>query len=220
VKKSFLNSIQYVDHFLCNSNNVKERIRAYTGKEATVVYPPVEVESYKYISQGDYYLSTARLEDHKRVELIIKAFMKMPDKKLVVASGGSQENMLKKLAKGFNNITFTGWIDKEQLVDIMGRCIASVYIPIDEDFGISPVESMAAGKPVIGVNEGGLKETIIHEKTGLLISGEVTLDKVIKSVQIMDAQYAYTLKQRCIERAQKFNTNTFVESISHFLKID
>ena len=102
----------------------------------------------------------------KRIDLIVRAFKEMPDKRLVVVSGGSDMANIKKMTDKVENIDVLGWVDDEKLCDLMGRCIATIYIPRDEDFGISPVESMAAGKPVIGVQEGGLLETV-----GVLRSG-------------------------------------------------
>ena len=94
------------------------------------------------------------------MDLIVKAFKKMPDKRLVVVSGGADMPGIKQIAEESPNIEVLGWISEARLCDLMGRCIATIYIPRDEDFGISPVESMAAGKPVIGVQEGGLLETV------------------------------------------------------------
>ena len=73
---------------------------------------------------------------------------------------------IKRIAKDAQNIEVQGWIDEERLSNLIGRCISTIYIPRDEDYGISPVESMAAGKPVIGVREGGVLETVVHGETG------------------------------------------------------
>jgi len=84
----------------------------------------------------------------------------MPKKNLVVVSGGSEIHKIEEAAERAKNIQVLGWVDEEKLQDLTGKCIATIYIPTDEDFRISPVESMAAGKPVIGVKEGGLLETV------------------------------------------------------------
>ena len=213
VRWDFYYCARSVDKFLCNSKNVARRIKAYTGIEATPVYPMVDTEEFQFIEYGDFYLSTARLEDHKRVDLIVKAFLKMPDKKLVVLSGGGQSDYLRELAKDAENIKFTGWTDRETIIDYMGRCIASIYIPIDEDFGISPVESMAAGKPVIGVDEGGLKETVIHGETGYLCSSEVDVEAVVDAVNTLSVEKCKTMQNACQERAKAFSAANFKVSM-------
>ncbi|NOH84527.1 glycosyltransferase family 4 protein [Vibrio sp. 03-59-1] len=217
IRWNFNRNIKYVDKFICNSNNVKKRIKVHTGHDAEVIYPPVDIQDYTFIKQGDYYLSTARLEDHKRVELIVKAFISMPDKKLVVASGGTLLEPLKELAKNSSNIYFTDWIKKERLVELMGECIASIYIPIDEDFGISPVESMAAGKPVIGVNEGGLKETIIHNETGYLCDTDLKISSLCDAVEYLNPERALLMKEQCITNSHCFSVENFTDDFDSIL---
>ena len=136
--------------------------------ESIVIYPPCDTEKFSWIGQGNYYLSTARLMPYKRIDLIIKAFTKLPEIRLVIASTGPDESHLKQLAQGLKNIKFVGDISDQELKKLLGNAIATIYIPKDEDFGMSPVESMAAGKPVIGYGEGGLLETIINGEAGWL----------------------------------------------------
>ncbi|MDH3360253.1 MAG: glycosyltransferase, partial [Desulfobulbaceae bacterium] len=161
-------AVSKMDLIIANSENVRQRIQKYLHRDAMVIHPPCDTEKFKWLGQGDYYLSTARLDPLKRVDLIVKAFCKMPDKRLVVTSGGPELPRLRRMAKGCPNITFTDWIDDTELYDLVGNAIATIYIPHDEDFGMSPVESMAAGKPVIGVAEGGLCESVVDGETGLL----------------------------------------------------
>lgn len=148
----------------------------------------------------------------KRVDLIVSAFKKMPDKKLIVASGGSELEHLQHLASNAPNITFTGWIDHEELVRLMGNAIATIYMPKDEDFGISPVESMAAGKPVIGVNEGGVMETVMDGETGTLIAAKV--GKIVREVDALNPKSAAAMQKKCETVAQKFNTDFFLSRLT------
>jgi glycosyltransferase involved in cell wall biosynthesis len=201
-----------IDVVIANSENVKRRIKKYLNRDAVVIYPPVDVDKYQWIKQGNYYLSTARLESHKRVELIVRAFMEMPDKKLIVASGGADLEALQNLAAGYSNISFTGWCDDEQWQQLMGKAIATIYIPIEEDFGMSPVESMAAGKPVIGVAEGGLLETVVDGETGILIE-DVSVDAVVEAVIFMSKDKALIMHAACEKRAQLFRTEVFLEKM-------
>jgi len=100
----------------------------------------------------------------------------------------------------------------------MGNAIASIYIPIDEDFGMSPVESMASGKPVIGVREGGLLETVIHGETGLLVSPDPSEEDLIKAVREMGAKTALGMRGICEARARRFTKEIFVDEISAVLR--
>ncbi len=217
VKYHYEQSIAQMDLIIANSKNVQQRIAHYLGKESLVIHPPIAVERFNWIAQGDYYLSSARIEPYKRVELIVRSFMAMPDKKLVVASGGSDLLRLKNLAADYHNIEFTGWCSEQQLQELTGRCIATIYIPPDEDFGMSPVESMAAGKPVIAVAEGGLLETIVHQQTGLLIQPQPDENTLIEAVQQLDAETALQMRAHCQQRAQLFRTEVFIDKMQAVL---
>lgn len=218
LKPLYENAFHSMDIILANSENVKKRIEHYLGTNATVVHPPCPVEGKVWNEPQGYYLSLARLEHYKRVDLLVKAFMKMPDKKLVVASGGSEYEKLKFLAAEAKNIYFTGWLPQDELDKLISHCIASLYIPIDEDFGMSPVESMAAGKPVIGVEEGGLLETVIPGETGILISSPPHDEAIIEAVGELTSLKALTMKDACQQRAQLFNKSEFFRKIDKYLQ--
>ena len=198
---------------IANSKNVRCRIRRFLDRDALVIHPPVEIEKYRWLSQGDYYLSTSRLEPYKRVDLVVKAFQRMPDKKLIVVSGGTEISKLEKLALAFPNIHVVGWVAQAKLIELIGNSIASIYIPQNEDFGISPVESMAAGKPVIGVNEGGLIETVVQDKTGLLVSSKPKAEDIIQAVRELTPQRALKMRKACEERAQFFRPELYFKKI-------
>ncbi len=204
-------ALRKMDLVIANSENVRGRLRRYLGQEARVIHPPCDVHGFGWQGQADYYLSTARLEPYKRIDLLIEAFRRLPQHQLRIASGGSDERRLRRLAAGTRNIAFTGWLDEQALRDLVGNCIATLYIAEDEDFGMSPVESMAAGKPVIGVAEGGLLETVIDGTTGLLIAPPPTPDKIIHAVHALSAARASTLRAACERRAQGFAKAAFAE---------
>ncbi|WP_294085889.1 glycosyltransferase [Pseudoalteromonas sp.] len=213
LKPKYEKALLNMDLVIANSKNVQSRLKKYNNCQSIVIYPPCQTEKYNWIEQGDFYLSTARVEPYKRVKLIVEAFINMPDKKLVVASGGSQLSELKSLASGSNNIEFVGWCEQSLLQKLIGCCIASLYLPIDEDFGISPVESMAAGKPVIGVDEGGVRETVIHNKTGYLCPRNPTVNDVMTAVSKMSKEYSFSLKQNCITHSETFSEQTFLNKM-------
>lgn len=202
-----------MDVIIANSENVRSRLERYLGVSASVIYPPCDVAAYRWQGQGDYYLSTARLEPYKRVDRIVKAFAQMPDKKLIVVSGGSDEYRLRASAQGAANISFLGWVSECRLRTLVSQCIATVYIPCNEDFGMSPVESMAAGKPVIGVAEGGLLETIVPMRTGLLIDEEPDVNALKVAIRAMTPECALRMRADCEARATCFSAERFIEQM-------
>ena len=208
-RKVYSEALRQMDVVLANSVNVQKRLKKYLDLDSVIVYPPCDTTSYKWLSEGGYYLSTARLEDYKRVDLIINAFLEMPDKELIVTSEGSKTESLQKMARNAKNIKFTGWLDKDKLVELVGRSIATIYLPIDEDFGISPVESMAAGKPVIGVQEGGLLETVVHNQTGILIPSSPSVEDLKNAIKDISPAKAIAMRGECERRAKLFSENIF-----------
>ncbi len=210
-----------MDVVLCNSKNVQQRIAQYLGKKNVhVVYPPVYTKQYHWQPAQGYYLSLARLEPYKRVDKIIAAFKQMPDKKLLISSGGSQLEKLKNQAKGASNIHFTGWLAEEKLRQTIAEAIACIYVPKDEDFGLSPVEAMAAGKPVIGVAEGGLLETIIEGQSGFLLPADFTAKDIIARVLALTTDKAQGMRKGCEEQAKKFDVQAYQKMMQTFLGYD
>ncbi len=224
VRRRYETAIRCMDRIAVNSENVARRLRDHLGVDhSEIIHPPVDTANYHWIDDEGYFLSTARLEPYKRVDRLVDAFSQMPGKKLVIASGGSQETELRSRAAGLDNIRFTGWQSKAALRELVGRCRATLYLPRDEDFGMSPVESMAAGKPVIGVAEGGLLETVADGRTGILIppanleTGESATEAIINAVQVMSRETARAMQAECEQRAQRFNVATFDEAFARFV---
>ncbi|EGV19368.1 glycosyl transferase group 1 [Thiocapsa marina 5811] len=212
-KSRYEASISRMDVVLANSRNVQHRLKHYVDVESTVVYPPVDLSRFRWSGQDDYFVSTARLEPLKRVAPIIEAFRQMPDQTLVVASGGGQLKALRRLAANASNIHFTGWLAGDELSRLIGSCRASIYLAQDEDFGISPVESMAAGKPVIGVAEGGLLETLVPDETGHLLPPSFTVEDIRGAVRSMTAAKAKALRASCETRAALFSREAFLSAM-------
>lgn len=206
-------AVHCMDVVVANSENVRKRIQRYLGRDARVVHPPCAVESFRWLGQGDYFLSTARLDGAKRVELIVRAFMRMPGRRLVVASDGAEGVYLRKLAVGSENIEFAGRVDDGLLVELMGNALATIYIPMDEDFGMSPVESMAAGKPVLTVAEGGPLETVVQGETGWFISGTPSVEALVNMVEGITAVNARSMRGACEARAALFTHARFLQGM-------
>jgi glycosyltransferase involved in cell wall biosynthesis len=205
------------DTIAVNSFTVRSRVRRYLGLDAVVVHPPVDTSAFRWLEGGDYFVSTARVAPLKRVEAIVRAFLRLPQQRLIVLSGGSDAQRLRRLAAGAHNIEFTGWVPDRMLSDLIGRCRATIYVPVDEDFGLSPLESMAAGKPVIGVREGGLRETVVHDKTGLLLEPNFNIDALCDAVGAMTAARARAMRGGCEARAQQFSVSHFRQRLANAL---
>lgn len=208
--------VKSMDLILTNSINTQNRIKKFLGLDSTVLYPPVDLEKFKFIWQKDYYLSFARLSDAKRVDKIVEAFKLMPDKKLVVIywENDPQRQKIFDLAKWRENIEFITLPWNVGFTDYVGNAIATIYIPIDEDFWMSPVESMAAGKPVIWVNDGWLKESIIHGKTGILIDAEAKVEDIVEAVKELSPEKTLSMREDCESRARDFSLEVFDKEIN------
>lgn len=202
---------------IANSEHVRQRIRHFLGKEAVVVYPPCDINRFRWVGQGDYFLSVGRLDPLKRVDFVVKAFLKMPNKRLIVTSGGADFFKLRQLANGASHIGFTNWVDEQDLANLVGNAIAIIYVPKDEDFGMSAVESMAAGKPVIGVAEGGLLETVIPGETGWLIEPPLSVEKLVAVINSISLDEALKMRNACEEQARHFDKQLFLKNIRKFL---
>jgi glycosyltransferase involved in cell wall biosynthesis len=212
--KRYSKDIRLMDLIISNSENIRQRLQAYTGVNSLVIFPAVFIEKFKYLGQKDYYLSYARLDDWKRIRLIIAAFERMPEKKLIVASAGSLRKWLEREIENYPNIIYVGQISDEQLARWIGNCIAGIYIPVNEDAGITPCELMAAGKPVIGVREGGILETIIDRKTGILIKTNPGIEDLINAVNWLTPAKALQMKEDCICRSRQFDQSVFFKKMS------
>lgn len=219
-KKMYERDIKQMDVILTNSRNTQIRIKKFLGLESQILYPPVNLSEFTNKWQKDYYLSFARLSDAKRVDRIIEAFKQLPEKKLVVIywENDPQREKIFDLAQNCKNIEFKTLPGNVGFTDYVGNAIATIYIPIDEDFGMSPVESMSAGKPVVWVNEWGLKETIIDGKTGILISDEAKVEDLKNAILEMTPEKADSMKEASEKRAQDFSLEAFWKQLHDFVK--
>ncbi len=204
------NALERMRVVVANSENVRGRLASFLRRESIVVYPPCNTEGYGWGEPQGYYLSTGRLTPLKRIETIIDAFLRLPSKRLVVTSGGEQEAELRARAAGASNIRFTGWTEEAELRSLVAGAIATIYVPVDEDFGMSPVESMAAGKPVIGVAEGGMLETVVSGETGTLVDAKLKVENLIAAIEELDEDRALAMRAACEERAQLFTRQRFL----------
>ena len=151
-----------VDAFVANSQAVAARIRRYYGRDAAVIPPPVELPPFDPRSPGDYYLAGGRLIPYKRLHLAVEAFnkLRLP---LVVFGEGRERSALEALAGP--TIRFTGWASEDERRELLAGCRAFIF-PGEEDFGITPLEAMAAGRPVIAYGAGGALDIVVEGLSG------------------------------------------------------
>ncbi len=206
---------------LTNSENTKKRIERFLWVSPIVLYPPVDTKKFIWLWQKDYYLSFARLADAKRVDKIVQAFTQMPEKKLIVIYGENDPAREKIFTMGqwYTNIEFITLKNNIWFEEYIGNCIATIYIPIDEDFWMSPLESMSTGKPVLWVDDGWLKETIIHEKTGLLIAPDAKVEDIKNWVVSLSKERCLEMRADCEKRAKEFWLEEFEEKLKELVNI-
>ncbi len=169
LQKFDIQSAQNPDVLISNSNFVKEWTKAHYGRDSIVIYPPVDVDDFFISSTKEgYYIAIGRLEPYKRFDIIIDAFNKN-GKKLIVLGSGSQLKRFK--AQANSNISFPGFINKDELKGILSKSNGFVYAG-SEDFGIVYVESLASGVPVIAYNGGAVTEIVEHGQDGVLFDSQ------------------------------------------------
>jgi glycosyltransferase involved in cell wall biosynthesis len=209
------NSSQNVDYFIANSNETKRRIEKFYRKDATVIYPPVEFELKTKVERGNYYLTGGRIARAKHTDLIIDAFVEngLPLKVFGKGFAGFEEEIRKKVANS-SNIEFLGEVSDEKKNELMAGAKAFVFASEDEDFGITPVEAMMAGTPVIAHSSGGVLETVIDGKTGLFFSG-FTVSSLNGAINKLEKAKFDSVKIK--EHAKKFSKARFEKEIKEFV---
>ena len=208
-----------VDYFLCNSKYIAKRIQKCYRREARVIYPPGAVDDFNmYTKKEDYYLTASRMVPYKKIDLIVEAFSKMPDKKLVVIGEGQQFEKVK--AKAKNNIVLLGYQPFEVLKEKMQKAKAFVFAA-EEDFGIVPVEAQACGTPVIAYGKGGALETVVNydkEKPTGLFFKEQTVDSIVRAVNKFEKNQNLFFPENCRRNAEKFNEERFKKEFKTFVE--
>lgn len=202
-----------VDQFVANSNFVSRRIQKFYRRDSEVVFPPVAVSEFAQARQdgaGEYYLAAGEMVGYKRFDLVVDAFTKL-GAPLVVVGEGEQMKALQKSAGA--NVSFVGRVGFSELKRRFGECKALVF-PGEEDFGMIPVEVMAAGRPVIAYGKGGALDTVIDGKTGVLFA-EQTVDSLINAIEKLEATNFDS--NEIIEHAEKFGPDQFKRKIKEIL---
>lgn len=195
-----------VDHVVAISSWVAQNVWRVYRRPAEVLYPPVEVDVFT--TQGDkdeYYLTASRLVPYKRLDLIVEAFARLPDKKLVVIGDGPEMRKLRELAG--ENVELLGYQPFEVLRDYLQRARAFVFAA-EEDFGIAPVEAQACGTPVIAYGRGGVLETVLPGRTGLFFDQQ-TPEPLVAAIQAFEDQRGMLDLQAMRQNAERFSKPRF-----------
>ena len=219
------NSAQNVDYYIANSKEIASRIKKFYRKEATVIHQPVDIphNSYSLIrnSKRSYFLAGGRLARAKHPELSIKACtkLKLPLKVFGKAFVSGYESELRQAAG--KTVEFVGEVTQAEKYRLMAGAKAFIFPSEDEDFGITPVEAMACGTPVIAHRSGGVMETIIEGKTGMFFD-ELKVDSLVKAIKQFNNLSAGRQGMKfnpedCIKQAKKFSKERFIYKIRDFV---
>lgn len=193
-----------VDHFLANSENVRRRIWKTYRRPAEVVHPPVDVEAFYWRPAQDYFLIVSELVPYKRVELAVRLFSRT-GRKLTIAGAGPDYRKLRSIAA--KNVEFLGRVSDEELGELYARCRA-LLMPGEEDFGITPVEALASGKPVIALGRGGALETV--PSFGGVFFDEPSEESLAAAIDRFENMEASILPAELQVYARRFSETEFV----------
>jgi glycosyltransferase involved in cell wall biosynthesis len=206
-----------VDHFIAISRFISRRIWKVYKRESAVIYPPVDVESFVLRERKeDFYLAASRMVPYKKMDLIVEAFLAMPDKKLIVIGDGPGFAKIRR--KVGPNVALLGYQEFKVLRDHMQRAKAFIFAA-EEDFGIAPIEAQACGTPVIAYSKGGATETIkgleSAEPTGVFFDTqtvEAIVDAVARFEKITISPTA------CRDNAMRFSEERFLREFADYVK--
>ncbi len=202
-----------VDHFIADSEFVRKRIKKVYDREATVIYPAVDLATFSSNQHSeDFYLVVSALVPYKKVELAVRAFNRL-EKNLIVIGDGSERESLELLAGEYVELKGTQPLDIVK--DHFEQCRALIF-PGIEDFGITPLEAQAAGKPVIAFKKGGALETVKDGETGLFFE-EQTVESLVETVlKFEDGKLNFSATV-CRENAELFSPEKFRAELKNFL---
>jgi glycosyltransferase involved in cell wall biosynthesis len=208
-----------VDYFIANSKFISRRIWKTYRRKSQVIYPPVAVNKFTMVDKKhDYYLAASRMVPYKKMDIIVEAFSKMPDKKLYVIGDGPEFKRIQK--KAGQNVMLLGYQKDSILKRYMQGAKAFVFAAV-EDFGIIPVEAQACGTPVIAFGKGGVLETVkgldSSKPTGILYKEQNT-DSIIEAVNQFEKNQSCISPYSCRENADNFAEIRFRYQFENFIK--
>ncbi len=201
-----------VDHFIANSNYVKNRIHKYYRRNSDVIYPFIHANNFQPGTQReDFFLAVGRITSYKKFDLLVEAFNKT-NYKLKIAGTGNSMPALSKIAN--SNIEFLGFVSDKELKELYQKAKALIF-PQCEDFGIIPLEAMASGCPVIAFKKGGALETIKDQTTGVFFE-EQTTSSLIDALQKFN-NLTFNSNE-IVKHARKFDVSEFDDKLTTLIK--
>ncbi len=199
------------DEMIAISTSVKNRVQKYYKRSLEVIFPPVDTEKFSFanskLKAESYYLVVSRLVPYKQIDVIVKAFNSLPDKKLVIIGMGTEQSRLRRLSK--NNTTFVGPVNEQDLVSYYSGCKALIQANI-EDFGLSMVEAGACGVPVLARRGGGALDIIDDGITGLLYDGQGPQALISAIAEFETMHFS---REVCQQNARRFDTHVWEQQI-------
>ncbi len=200
------------DAYIANSRAVARRIQKYYRRDSTVIYPPVDVNKFKaQKSNEDYFLIVSTLTPYKKIDLAVQLFNKIR-RRLVVIGGGKQMAYLKRIAGP--TVDILGRKSDDAVREYIQNCRGFIF-PSEEDFGITPIEAMAAGKPVLAYKSGGLTETVIEGVTGEFFNHQnlKSMEQGLARLMLNEKRYS---PKKIREHARKFSVENFKKNFKKF----
>lgn len=208
-------SANRVDAFAANSFHTAQRVWKTYRREAQVIYPPVDTLALQPKGEKeDFYLTVSRLVPYKRIDLILEAFERLPERRLVVIGDGPDRKKLQ--ARAGSNVTFLGYQPFEVLRDHLQRARAFVFAAL-EDFGIAPVEAQACGTPVIAYQRGGAREVVIEGETGLFFD-EQSADSLYAAIRQFEQRQTDFDLAAIRRNAERFGLERFQWEMRRFVE--
>ncbi|MCX6812738.1 MAG: glycosyltransferase [Candidatus Berkelbacteria bacterium] len=209
------NASKRTDEFIAISKTVAARIKKYYRRDSTVIYPPAATRKYLDNDRKveDFYLIVSRLSPYKNIDLAIRACNQLK-KSLYIVGEGADKKRLENLAGP--TIKFLGWQTDETKIELFKHARAFIF-PGEDDFGLTPVESMAAGRPVIALNSGGSTETVVAGKTGEFFDDAKNPKDLIDAINRLEKNYSNYSIENCQSQAGKFSTEIFIKNFSEFV---
>lgn len=200
------------DTAIANSKHVQRRIKKYYRRGSRVIYPPVDISRFKTSrTSEDFFLIISTLTPYKRIDLAIQLFNKIR-RKLVIIGDGPQKEFLQNISG--DTIEFLGFTDDETATGYLRNCRALIF-PGEEDFGITPIEAMACGKPVLAYAEGGAAESVIEGVTGEFFNEPTVASMEDGLAHLMKNAYS---PKKCRQQAEKFRKDIFISAMGETVK--
>jgi glycosyltransferase involved in cell wall biosynthesis len=203
-----------VDHFIAISREIQARIKAYYQRDSVIIYPPVDTDRFRPLAAGnpaaDYYLVVSRLIPYKRIDLAVQALSRLK-RRLIVVGEGRDRAVLEKMAGP--SVTFAGRLPDRDVAELMAHCRAFIF-PGFEDFGITPVEVQATGRPVIALARGGALDTVIDGVTGLFFHDQ-SVEALIAAIEQFEGLSLDPAAARA--NAERFSSGRFRQEMNNFV---